>query len=173
MVRIGTTNARRKILMNLNREKRELEAKGIIPTARLLAENLGVDEKDVIEVERGMSGSDVSLDAPVTEDGDLAYLDTLRAVEENIDDQIARGEFQQLLERKFEEFAATCSERERLILRKRLVAEDPLTLQQIADQYGITREAVRVAEKRLIARLKTYMADSLKDVREIEFHIGT
>jgi len=173
MVRIGTTNARRKVLMNLNREKRELEARGITPTAQLLAENLGVDERDIVEVERGMSGGDISLDAPVDRDGEILYLDTLRSVEANIDDQIARGEFQRLLEEKLEEFAAGCSEREQLILRNRLVAEEPLTLQQIADRYGITREAVRVAEKRLITKLKHYMAESLKDVRDIEFHLGT
>ena len=63
-------------------------------------------------------------------------------------------------------------EREQLILKKRLIAEEPMTLQQIADIYGITREAVRVAEKRLIAKLKKYMTESLKDVREVEFHLG-
>jgi RNA polymerase sigma-32 factor len=56
MVKIGTTNARRKILMNLSREKRELEARGIVPTYKQLAENLGVEEYDLMEVERGMSG---------------------------------------------------------------------------------------------------------------------
>src|SRR5262245_15887231 len=55
MVKVGTTNARRKVLMNLNREKRELEAKGITPTTKLLAESLDVDEQDIIEVEKGMS----------------------------------------------------------------------------------------------------------------------
>src|SRR4030042_6047611 len=65
LVKIGTTNARRKILMNLNREKRELEAKGIVPTSKLLAENLGVEEDELLEVEQGMAGSDVSLDAPM------------------------------------------------------------------------------------------------------------
>jgi RNA polymerase sigma-32 factor len=154
MVKIGTTNARRKVLMNLNREKRELEAKGITPTTRLLAENLGVDERDVIDVERGMA-ADLSLDAPLDEDGDRSYLDTLRRVEQ-----------------KFEEFSRTLTEREQIILKKRLIAEEPMTLQQIADIYGITREAVRVAEKRLVAKLKKYMAESFKDVREIEFHLG-
>jgi RNA polymerase sigma-32 factor len=172
MVKIGTTNARRKILMNLNKEKRALEARGVTPTPQLVAESLGVDEHDVIEVERGMSSGDLSLDAPVDGEGDLVYLDTLKAVEASIDDKIAQGEFQALIEQKFQEFAATLSEREQLILKKRLIAEEPMTLQQIADIYGITREAVRVAEKRLIVKLKKYMTESLKDVREVEFHLG-
>jgi RNA polymerase sigma-32 factor len=173
MVKIGTTNARRKILMNLNREKRELEAKGIVPTSKLLAENLGVDEQELREVEQGMSGPDISLDAPLgREDGDSHYIDTLRMMEQSVDEKIAQGEFREMLEKKFADFAETLSEREREILTRRLIAADPETLQQIADRYGISREAVRVAEKKLIAKLKKYMIESFGDVREIEFHLA-
>ena len=172
MVRIGTTNARRKILMNLNREKRELEAKGIVPTSKLLAENLGVDEQELREVEQGMAGMDISLDAPLDgESGDTRYVDTLRLMEQSVDEKIAHGEFRELLEKRFAEFAETLSERDRVILAQRLIADEPETLQQIADRYGISREAVRVAEKKLIAKLKKFMTDSFGDVREIEFHL--
>jgi RNA polymerase sigma-32 factor len=176
MVKIGTTNARRKVLMNLDREKRALEARGITPTPQLIAESLGVGEADVIDVERGMSSRDISLDAPIAGgdgESDLVYLDTLQRVEASIDDKIAQGEFQELIEQKFQEFASTLSEREQVILKQRLIAEEPRTLQQIADRYGITREAVRVAEKKLVAKLKQYMTESFKDVREIEFNLGT
>ena len=172
MVKIGTTNARRKILLNLNREKQELEAKGITPTPQLLAQNLGVEEQDLLDVERGMS-RDVSLDAPVSEDGSLSYLDTLNLVEQSVDEKIAQGEFRNLIEAKFDEFAQTLSEREQVILKNRLIAETPWTLQQIADRYGVTREAVRVTEKKLIAKLKNYMTRSLQDVRDIEFTLGS
>lgn len=173
MVKIGTTNARRKILMNLNREKRELEAKGIVPTTRLLAENLGVDEQELRDVEQGMTGMDISLDAPVgNTDGDTRYIDTLRLMEQSVDEKIAQGEFRDLLEKRFADFSQTLSEREREILTRRLIAENPETLQEIADRYGISREAVRVAEKKLIAKLKKYMIESFGDVREIEFHLS-
>jgi RNA polymerase sigma-32 factor len=173
MVKIGTTNARRKILMNLNKEKRELEAKGIVPTSKLLAENLGVDEAELRDVEQGMAGPDISLDAPLgSEDSDTRYIDTLRLMEESVDEKIAQGEFREMLEKRFAEFSETLSEREREILTRRLIAEDPETLQQIADTYGISREAVRVAEKKLIAKLKKYMVESFGDVREIEFHLA-
>ncbi len=171
MVRIGTTNARRKILMNLNREKRELEAKGIVPTSQLLAQNLGVEEKELLEVEQGMTGPDISLDAPVGDEGDIRFEDTLNLMEQSVDEKIAQGEFRHLLERKFEEFGGTLSERERIILNRRLVADQPQTLQQIADLYGISREAVRVAEKKLVAKIKKYMVESFGDVREIEFNL--
>jgi RNA polymerase sigma-32 factor len=173
MVKIGTTNTRRKILMNLNREKRELEAKGIAPTSKLLAENLGVDEQELREVEQGMAGQDISLDAPLSEDNtDTHYIDTLRLMEQSVDDKIAHGEFREMLEKRFAEFSETLSARERVILTQRLIADEPETLQQLADQYGISREAIRVAEKKLIAKLKKYMIESFGDVREIEFHLS-
>jgi RNA polymerase sigma-32 factor len=170
LVKIGTTNERRKILMNLNREKRELEAKGITPTTQLLAQNLGVEEAEILQVEQGMTGPEVSLDAPIGGDGNgLRIVDSLHAMEESVDDKIAQGEFHDLLESKFAEFEGTLSERDRLILKQRLIAEEPETLQQIADRYGISREAVRVAEKKLIAKLKKYMTESFGDVLDVEF----
>jgi RNA polymerase sigma-32 factor len=173
LVKIGTTNVRRKILMNLNREKRELEAKGIVPTSKLLAENLGVEEQELLEVEQGMAGVDISLDAPVREgDSDTRYIDTLHLMEQSVDEKIAHGEFRELLEKKFADFAETLSEREKVILNQRLIADKPETLQQIAERYGISREAVRVAEKKLVAKLKKYMVESFGDVREIEFHLS-
>jgi RNA polymerase sigma-32 factor len=174
MVRIGTTNTRRKILMNLSREKHELESKGIDPTSALLAQNLGVDEQELNDVERGMAGPDLSLDAPVGDDDDgRRYIDTLNLMEESVDERIAHGEFRDLLERKFAEFAHTLSDREKVILKERLIADDPHTLQEIANQYGISREAVRVAEKKLISKAKKYMVESFGDVREIEFNLGS
>jgi RNA polymerase sigma-32 factor len=102
---------------------------------------------------------------------DLRYEDTLRVMEQSVDEKIAQGEFRQMLEEKFDEFADTLSERENVILRQRLIADEPQTLQQIADLYGISREAVRVAEKKLTAKLKKYMVESFGDVREIEFNL--
>jgi RNA polymerase sigma-32 factor len=174
MVKIGTTNTRRKILMNLNREKRELEAKGIAPTSKLLAESLGVDEQELREVEQGMTGQDISLDAPIGEEGsDTHYIDTLRLMEQSVDEKIAQGEFRELLEKRFAEFSDTLSERERMILTQRLIADEPETLQELANKYGISREAIRVAEKKLIAKLKKFMIESFGDVREIEFHLSS
>lgn len=172
LVKIGTTNERRKILMNLNREKRELEAKGIAPTAQILAENLGVDENEILNVEQGMAGPEVSLDAPIGgDDSNMRYGDSLHLMEESVDDKIAQGEFREMLQSKFAEFEKTLSERELIILKHRLIAEEPETLQQIAGRYEISREAVRVAEKKLKTKLKKYMTDSFRDVLEVEFNL--
>jgi RNA polymerase sigma-32 factor len=172
LVKIGTTNTRRKILMNLNREKRELEAKGITPTAQILAENLGVEEQEILDVEQAMTGTDVSLDAPFgNDDGNMRFKDTLQVMEESVDEKIAQGEFREMLEKKFALLSETLSEREKIILQRRLIADEPETLQKIADLYGISREAVRVAERKLIAKIKKYMVESFKDLREIEFNL--
>jgi RNA polymerase sigma-32 factor len=172
MVKIGTTNVRRKILMNLGREKRELENRGITPTPQLLAKNLGVAEEEIREVEKGISGGDISLDAPLPgEDESIRFGDTLHQMEQSVDEKIAHGEFREILEQKFKAFSEKLSERERIILSQRLIADNPQTLQQLADLYGISREAVRVAEKRLIAKLKKYMLESFGNAREIEFNL--
>ena len=96
----------------------------------------------------------------------------LHLMEQSVDEKIAHGEFRDLLEKKFKDLAGTLSERERVILDERLIADEPQTLQQIADKYDISREAVRVAEKKLIAKIKKYLIKSFGDVREIEFHLG-
>jgi RNA polymerase sigma-32 factor len=171
LIKIGTTNARRKILMNLTREKGRLEVKGITPTTQLLAHNLGVKEAEILQVEQGMTGPEISLDAPIGGDGTGMHVkDSLRSIEVNVDDKVAQEEFRDLLESKFAEFAVTLSTRERLILKQRMIAEEPETLQQIAERYGISREAVRVAEKRLTGKLKKYMTVCFGNVLQVEFN---
>ena len=56
-----------------------------------------------------------------------------------------------------------------MILQKRLIAEEPLTLQAIADLFGVTREAIRVSEKKLISKIKSYMKEAFKDLKEVRF----
>jgi RNA polymerase sigma-32 factor len=93
-------------------------------------------------------------------------------MEDSVDDKIARGEFREILQRKLAELSESLSEREKIIMNRRLIADEPDTLQQIADLYGISREAVRIAEKKLVAKIKKFMVESFKDVREIEFNLG-
>ncbi|MBI4482697.1 MAG: RNA polymerase factor sigma-32 [Acidobacteria bacterium] len=169
IVKVGTTNARRKVLFNLRKEKERLLAQGIDPTPQLVARNLEVDEKDVIAVEQSLEGRDISLDEPVTQESDLYYLDMMASTEELVDEKLARRELRQLFDAKLQEFTAGLTEKERVILQERLMADDPRTLQDIATQYGVTREAIRVTEKKLVARIKEHMKDALKELRGVEF----
>lgn len=169
IVRVGTTNERRRLLFNLRKEKEKLRLQGIEPTPQLIATRLNVSEEDVKEVSQNIEANDLSLDQPVGDDGGFQFIDTLEAAEERIDEQLARGELQSLFSMKLKEFAETLPERERVILEERLIAEQPKTLQEIADRFGVTREAIRLNEKSLIARIKTYMKRALGDVTEVEF----
>ena len=62
--------------------------------------------------------------------------------------------------------------RRKTILQERLIAEEPLTLQAIAEKFGVTREAIRVSEKRLVEKVKTYMKDAFRDIREVRFSLA-
>ncbi len=169
IVRIGTTNERRKLLFNLRKEKEKLRLQGIEPTARLIADRLNVSEEDVREVEQNINSSDVSVDSPVDgNEGTIRYSDLLEATDELIDEKLARGELRELFNQKIAEFSETLSEREHVILHQRLLAEEPKTLQEIADQYGVTREAIRLNEKSLVDKIKDYMQEALKGVTRVE-----
>jgi RNA polymerase sigma-32 factor len=168
IVRVGTTNERRRLLFNLRQEKERLRLQGIEPTHELLAERLNVSEEDVRAVESNIESGELRLDEYVGEDEKLQYIDTLQATEEALDERLARGELKDLFNRKLEEFAGTLSERELAILRERLIAEEPKTLQEIADRFGVTREAIRLNERSLYKRIKAYMEAALKDVTRVE-----
>jgi RNA polymerase sigma-32 factor len=169
IVRVGTTNDRRKVLLNLRKEKQKLEAQGITASSGMLAEALNVSEEDVIAVENSIQSYDLSLEQKVSEDSDTNFLETLASTEELIDETLASGELKNLIENKFKSFAATLPEKERIILQDRLIAEEPMTLQAIADRFGVTREAIRISEKKLIDKIKKYMKDAFKDLREVRF----
>ncbi len=169
MVRVGTTNDRRKVLLNLRKEKQRLETQGIAASSHLLAQALDVSEEDVIAVEASIQSYDLSLDQKISDDSGASFLDTMASTEELIDEKLASGELKDLIESKFKTFADTLSEKERMILQKRLIAEEPLTLQAIADLFGVTREAIRVSEKKLIDKIKNYMREAFKGLKEVRF----
>ena len=172
IVRVGTTNDRRKVLMNLRKEKRKLEAQGIAASPQLIARALEVSEEDVIAVENSIQSYDLSLDQKVADDSEASYLDRLTSTEELIDERLAAGELKEFIDVKLSEFSNTLSEKEQIILQQRLLAEEPLTLQAIADKYGVTREAIRISEKRLVEKIKSYMKEALRDIRDVRFSLG-
>ena len=170
IVRVGTTNQRRKLLFNLRKEKEKLRLQGIEPTPALIAKRLNVSQEDVREVEKSIEFSDLSLDATIGDgESSIRYLDTLEATEEMIDENLARGELQDLFNQEIKEFSTTLSDRQKTILYDRLTAESPKTLQKIAAQYGVSREAIRLTEKALVDRIKEHMQEAFKNVTDYEF----
>jgi RNA polymerase sigma-32 factor len=170
-VKLGTTQAQRKLFFNLSKEREKLLARGIEPTPRLLARNLRVEEKDVEEMSARMAGDDLSLDAPLRgEDVDShqTRLDRLASPEgPAADERIGDEELKRLFRGKLESFARTLADpREKTIFEKRLLPPDgtqPLTLQEIGAKYGLTRERARQIEGKLTSRLREYLKAEIPD----------
>jgi RNA polymerase sigma-32 factor len=165
LVKIGTTQAQRKLFFNLNKEKARLASMGIEATPELLAKNLSVSTDDVEMMGRRLAGGDVSLDAPVGQDETqgASRLDSLRSTTGRIDDVLADAEFGELLREKVHEFGATLTGKDAVIFRERLVAEEPKTLQQLGQEFGVSRERVRQLEQRIQQKLQRYLREQLGD----------
>lgn len=168
IVKVGTTNARRKLFFNLKKEKERLERLGIAAGPKLLAERFDTTEKDVADVSRALMARDVSLDAPTGDDSPQQLWETIPLPMTAPDESVAQEELREILREKIASFSRLLGERERFILHKRLLAETPLTLQAIGDQHGITREAARLAEKKVIAKLRDYLRSELDDLSVFE-----
>ncbi len=161
LVKIGTTQAQKKLFYHLMREKERLEAQGIPASPKLLADQLHVREKDVVEMEGRLSGggAEVSLDAPVG-DGEgrsASHVDFLADDEESADEKLARNELVKLLKKKLPDFEKTLNEREQRLLHDRLLSDEPQTLQEVADNYGLTRERARQIEAKVVFKLKDFL----------------
>jgi RNA polymerase sigma-32 factor len=166
MVKLGTTQAQRKLFFNLQKEKDRLEAEGIRPGPRLIAQRLDVKESEVTEMEQRLSSRDLSIDAQFDDDG-ATLLDILPSREQTAEQQFADAEFKSQVNEKIRQFGETLKDKERIIFTNRLLAEKPATLQEIGDQYGISRERVRQIEERLKKKLKAYLLAEMKDLNEV------
>jgi RNA polymerase sigma-32 factor len=169
MVKLGTTQAQRKLFFNLAREREKLLARGIDPTPRLLAKNLQVEEKDVEEMTARMASEDLSLDAPVTTgDGRQTRLERIPDAQgPATDDRMGDEELRRVFREKLDAFARTITdEKERFIFEKRLLPPDgeaPLTLQEVGDRFGLTRERARQIEAKLTGRLRDWVKAEIPD----------
>ncbi len=169
LVKLGTTQAQRKLFFNLSKEKARLSALGIEPTHAEIAGRLDVDEKDVVEMERRLASGDASLDATVGDaEGKTTTRMELLPAHTAGPDQLTEGsELQELVRARLEEFRATLSGKDLIIFDSRLVADEPVTLQQIGEQFGVSRERVRQLEARITGKLRTYLAETLGDAVRI------
>lgn len=170
LVRVGTTQAQKKLFYHLMREKQRLEAQGIVVGPKLLAEKLDVKESEVVEMENRLSssGSEVPLDAPVGRDSDSAsrprtVAETISAAQGAADEDLAMNEWLDILKEKLPEFEPLLNDKEKVVMKERLLAEEPKTLQEIADQYELTRERVRQIEARIIEKLRKFLSPYLEN----------
>lgn len=168
MVKLGTTQAQRRLFFNLQKEKEKLEAEGFSPGPKLIAERLEVKESEVVEMDQRLSGRDMSTDVPIGEGGDVTLLHVLPDGGMTPEEKVADDQYRHLIKEKMATFGHTLADKELVVFRKRLVAEDPVTLREIGEEYGISRERVRQIEERVKKKLKVYLAKEFDDLTSVQ-----
>ena len=167
LVKIGTIAAQKKLFYNLNRikarlgiyENKELEPKVV----EEIAKELVVDEKDVVEMNQRL-GRDSSLNIAVGEDGEDEKLDFLIDGKQNIEASLALRQERELKSRVLKEALAKLSERERYIVKNRMLTENPETLEDLGQKFNISRERIRQIEKRAFEKLSAYVKEAMSKV---------
>lgn len=171
LVRWGTTQAQRKLFFSLRKEQQRLAAQGIDASPAMLSDILHVPEHEVVEMDRRLAESELSLDAPTRGDGDQSrtLVDHLQASDQNLPDSVAEEqELMQRLRDAIDRFRSALDVRDQDILRERVLSESPDTLEQIGARYGISRERARQLEDRLRRRLETHLDRELMGRKNIE-----
>ena len=163
LVKIGTTQGQRKLFFKLKKEKQKLIDMGFDPKPKLLSERLGVSEREVIDMDQRLDGWDVSLDAPLKDDSDTERIEFLSTATESIEDQVSKKEIEVLLHNKIAEFRKKMTPRELEIFDLRIFSDTPVTLQEIGDRYGISRERVRQVEKNIIKKMREFFKREIPD----------
>jgi RNA polymerase sigma-32 factor len=166
LVRLGTTQAQRKLFYNLRREQEKLRAEGITPGPKLLSSRLGVPEKDVIEMSQRLDSWELSLDAPVRDDSEEAHQSFLPDDKPRADDTLASDELRRLFHDQLMAVRETLDDKEKDILDRRLLAEKPMTLSDLGKDHGISRERVRQIQVRLMNKIRNYLREQIPDFDE-------
>ncbi len=167
LVRIGTTEAQRKLFFRLSKEREALEKKGMAVTPKLLADQLNVKEKEVIEMTQRLEGHEISLSTPVGEEGNTSYGDLLPSNQEDTESHLANKQLKTLFQSKLALFSKQLKAREVDIIANRVLSEHPKTLETFAQKYGISKERVRQIEKNLLKKLKKFMQTEIPDFKDI------
>jgi len=166
LVKIGTTQTQRKLFFNLSKERDKLLAEGFVPETKLLAERLDVRETDVEEMSIRLGGGDVSLNAPIGDNGKEEYGSFLQDQSAELDEQISEVEGRSILLDKLSEYRGQLSEKELDIYDNRIMSEKPLTLQELGDKYHISRERIRQIQARIIKNIKKWLIEEIPNFEQ-------
>ncbi|MBE9558331.1 MAG: RNA polymerase sigma factor RpoH [Proteobacteria bacterium] len=169
LVKMGTTAAQKKLFFNLRRLKgqlREIDDGDMPPeSVEKIATTLGVSEKDVVSMNRRLSGGDHSLNAPLRQDGDGEWMDWLKDESDNQEVVIAEADEMDKRRALLTDAMSTLNERERHILTERRLKDDPVTLEDLSKVYDISRERVRQIEVRAFEKLQKNMRNAAREQR--------
>ncbi|HVO19750.1 MAG TPA: RNA polymerase sigma factor RpoH [Anaeromyxobacter sp.] len=158
LVKLGTTQAQRKLFFSLARTKRELEKTsgpgGASQDAQQVAHRLRVKPSEVQEMEQRMDGRDLSLDAPMGDDGGYSHVDFVASGSPQQDEELSGAEEQQVVSGRVGEALARLDARERYIIQQRVMNDRPLTLKELGEHFGFSRERARQLEIRAKEKLR-------------------
>ncbi len=163
LVKIGTTQGQRKLFFKLKKEKQRLIEEGFDPKPKLLSQRLGVSEREIIDMDQRLDGWDVSLDSPVKEGSDTGRIEFVSEGTASAEEKVAKKEIEVLLHNKVGEFREQMTDRELEIFDTRIFSDTPVTLQEIGDRYGISRERVRQIEKNVIKKMRDFFKSEIPD----------
>lgn len=153
LLKIGTTQAQKKLFFKLNQAKNAIKQMTGLDDNEATAISLDVRESDVVEMELRMRGEH-SLDAEIADGEGLTLLDSLADERQNQEEQLADLQENRLLQREIATALTSLNEKERYIIEHRITADTPLTLQEIADHFAISRERVRQIEEGALRKMK-------------------
>jgi len=161
LVKLGTTQAQRKLFFSLARTKRELDKESVEQgidsdghDAHKVAHKLRVKPGEVREMEQRMDGRDLSLDAPLGEDGSHSHVDFVASPGPSQDDELSGVQEQRMVSGRVVEALAHLDLRERYIIEQRVMSDRPLTLKELGEHFGFSRERARQLEIRAKEKLR-------------------
>jgi RNA polymerase sigma-32 factor len=166
LVKIGTTQTQRKLFFNLAKERDKLIAQGFYPEPRLLAERLDVKEEDIEEMTQRLGSGDVSLNAPIGDGGKEEYSSFLPDKTIDVDERLSEAEGRAILLDKLAQYRGRLSKKELDIFDNRIMADEPLTLQDFGDKYHISRERVRQIQAKIVNNIKKWLKEEIPDFDE-------
>jgi RNA polymerase sigma-32 factor len=161
LVKIGTTQAQKKLFYKIGKVRRALESSQEKEDKyESLAKDLDVAKEDIIEMEQRMSSRDLSLDAPLDDSQELTHFDLLKETSPNQEDVFGEEEEKKIREQQVQSAMRHLNEKEEYIIKNRIMADSPLTLQEIGDHLRLSRERVRQIESEALKKLKKEMSPS-------------
>jgi RNA polymerase sigma-32 factor len=162
LVKIGTTQAQKKLFYKIGKVRKALESNQENEKKyELLANNLDVSKEDIIEMEQRMAARDLSLDAPFDEDHELTHLDFLQEDSPNQEEALAQQEAKKIREREIQNAMKRLNEKEVYVIKNRIMSDSPLTLQEIGGHLKLSRERVRQIESEALKKLKKEISPTI------------
>jgi len=162
LVKVGTTQAQRKLFYKLRSTKNQMKiGEGNLSSEdyKEIADKLNVSNEAVIEMDQRMGGKDLSLDAEITGDTDLSHMDFLADDEENQEDLLTKVEEEKIVKSTMVDALKTLKERERFIIENRILVDKPLTLEELGTKFNISRERVRQIENAALKKMKGILTE--------------